>query len=395
MDILLLFDKEFEVEKEKLRHFLNFNSDYLNFSIGRAVGFKLEPIRHPETFDLICGQIQEEHKSQYRHIFSFTEIPYEDNFYFHEDKSLSIFSFYQWPYLTNLPVSNGILYFIIYYFALIIDATNFRHNSNIGCIYDFLWTKDGIDDGMRQAKICPNCLNRINKNLIGDNLKILDDLKNLMNLLSNSSKWNEDILKSYSHNEPTISKRKSKIADVIQVVIASPGDTHQERKILLEKLENNFRRGGHEAHCSKRLIVHAWEDLPSQNGYPQNVINKKIIEKVDIIISLFKHKLGTPTIDPISGMERAASGTVEELLYSLDTSIIKNPPLGMAYFYSKAPVVSLDSPNLSTITEDWKKLQEFKEKIRNKMIYKPFTEDSDLVQMISADIEKNVIENFF
>ena len=90
------------------------------------------------------------------------------------------------------------------------------------------------------------------------------------------------------------------------------------------------------------LIVHGWEDLASQNGYPQDIINEKVIQNMDFVVAIFKHKLGTPTINQVTGLKRAESGTAEELLQALDTSK-KNYPLGMAYFYSKAPVVSIDS----------------------------------------------------
>jgi len=144
----------------------------------------------------------------------------------------------------------------------------------------------------------------------------------------------------------------------VQVVIASPGDTQTERSLLLEKLEIQFRKGNHEKHCNRRLIVHGWEDLASQPGYPQDVINEKIIKEMDFVIAIFKHKLGTPTVDIKTSKTRAASGTVEELLQSIDNTE-KSAPLGMAYFYSKAPTVSLDTPDFDSIRENWQNLEAF------------------------------------
>lgn len=326
--------------------------------------------------------------------FVFTEKQYIDNYFFHEHKKLSIFSFWGWIYLTDLSKNNGLLYFIVDYLALYIDDTAFRHKITTGCIYDFLQNKTGIDDGMRQARICPTCLERISNNLSSpEQINILEDLKILMNFLSDSSKWNQDILDLVIPQHQSIKKRKSKKSGEINVVIASPSDAWLERKNLLEKLEIQFRRGHHESYCCKRLIVHGWEDLASQSGYSQDIINRQIICNVDFVVAIFKYKLGTPTIDIATNQERSVSGTAEELLTSLNNSMA-DKPLGMAYFYSKAPSVSVDLDDLEIIKNDWDNLQKFKKDIQNKILYKPYTETGDLLQIIISDLEKNIIDYF-
>ena len=139
--------------------------------------------------------------------------------------------------------------------------------------------------------------------------------------------------------------------------------------------------------------MHGWEDLASQNGYAQDVINDKIISEMDIILTVFKHKLGTPTIDQVSGNERAQSGTAEELMQALDYSK-ESHPIGMAYFYSKAPVISLDSSDKDKIEREWNRLKEFKESISNKMIYKPYTDENELLQVVLKDLEKNILDYY-
>lgn len=394
MKVLLIFDKDFEVKRKEICDLLNELTEYLKFDIGNDIDLPKELIIKPHSFDLVSSQLTNPFEN-YQRVFCFTDKPYDDNYFLHEHNLLSIISASGWSYLTDLPISNGIVYFVIYYFALVVDNSDFRHHEETGCIYDFLWSKVGIDDGMRQAKICPNCLERINNNLSSElQISLLEDLKNLMNYLSNSSKWNEDVLSEFKKKKSKIvAKRKTKKAGEINIVIASPGDTQIERKFLLESLEIQFRRGNHESHCKKRLIVHGWEDLASQNGYPQDVINEKIINEVDFVVALFKHKLGSPTYNQDSGEKRAESGTAEELLQALDNSKTDHP-LGMAYFYSKAPVISIDSSNLTTIKKNWDDLEKFKKRIQNQMIYKPYTESTDLMKTIIEDLEKNIIDNF-
>lgn len=393
MKILLAFDADLEIDKERLLKFLKEQTKYVNFELyDSELKFQEQYISEPNSFKEINKNFENK-INDFDRIFCFTDKPYDDNYFFHEYKNTSIFTFYAWNELTDLPIANGILYFINGYLAHIIDPTGFRHQNETGCIYDFLWNKDGIDDGMRQAKICPNCLDRITPQLKDEEqFNVLVDLKTLMNTLSSSSKWNQDVLKKIVIDYKIIENRKAKKVGVINVVIASPGDAHSERKLLLEKLEIQFRKN-HEDHCNHRLIVHGWEDLASQNGYPQDVINSKIISNMDIVIALFKNKLGSATYNQTTGEQRAESGTAEELLQALDYSI-KDHPLGMAYFFSKAPDISVDSVHLDNIRDEWNRLKKFRDQIKNKMIYKPFTDNNELLQTVLVDLEKNITDYF-
>ena len=389
MKILLVFDEKFPVDKDKLTKLVQLKTKFVEFELyNEKFTLHTEFITKPKTFTDVHGQLKS--KKNYDRIFCFTLKQYDDNFFFHEQDNLVIFSFYGWNFLTDLPMSNGILYFIIDYLALEINHTGFRHHEITGCIYDFLGDKRGVDDGMRQARFCSNCLERISDTLTSENeFKIFEDLKLLMNFLSDASRWNKDILTIEKPKPNSVLRRNPKNPDEIKVVIASPGDTNAERKLLLNSLEAKFRRDGHESHCGFRIIVNGWEDLASQPGYPQDVINEKIIAESDFVVAVFRHKLGTPTKDLISGKKRAESGTVEELLQALDMTQ-DNHPIGMAYFYSKAPSVSLADPKKEQIEKEWERLSKFKEIIKEKMIYKPYTGNNDLMATVLKDLEKNI-----
>ena len=392
MKILLLFDKELELDKVAFTKFLNDKVNYINFVLSTcSMTISNYLMTKPETFDIVRKQITED-LNQYDRFFCFTDKQYDDNFFLHEDKHLSIFSFYDWDYLTDLPISNGGLHFIIYYLALNINRPDLRHYENTGCMYDFLGDKKGIDSGMRQAAFCSNCLDRISQSLTTDaDFSIFEDLKILMNVLSESSRWNRDILTQSNLPNQVLQKRKSKKTEAIRIVIASPSDTATERKLLLDTLEVRFRRDNHESHCGRRIIVYGWEDLASQPGYAQDVINEKIIAESDFVVAIFKHKLGTPTINQDTNSERSESGTAEELYQALDKTNPKHP-IGMAYFFSTAPIISLDSPEKTKIETEWNRLSKFKESIKNQMIFKPYTDSADLSNSILKDLEKNITD---
>ncbi|XBD74814.1 hypothetical protein ABFY27_02080 [Akkermansia massiliensis] len=181
MKILLLFDVDFEINKNRICDFLNNKTTHLKFVNGGDINIDSDIISKPDSFRSILNKIHKK-LTEFDKIFCFTEKQYIDNYFFHEHKKLSIFSFWGWIYLTDLSKNNGLLYFIVDYLALYIDDTAFRHKSTTGCIYDFLQNKTGIDDGMRQARICPTCLERISNNLSSpEQINILEDLKILMN----------------------------------------------------------------------------------------------------------------------------------------------------------------------------------------------------------------------
>jgi len=403
MKILLVFDENFQIEKEKICDFLNKNIQYLHFTVWSGTLKIPNNLITKDSFSAVLNDIGKsiDNIKEYDDIYCFTDVPYHNNYFFshiYTTPSIAIISFWQWGELTNLPKSNGIIYFIADILALMLDESDFRHQETTGCIYDFLWNKTGIDDGMREGRICPLCLERIIGNISSDDQQeLLSDLKILLNLLSSASKWNNDILSDESipsKQETALCKKRAPSTEKgILVMLASPGDTVIERKYILSHLESKFRVNGHEKRCGKRIMVNGWEDLPSQPGYPQDVINRELAEKSDIIVTLFKHKLGTPTIDLTTGKERAASGTVEELMLALN-NYDNNSPLGMAYFYQKTPKIDASAKNRDELLKHWDDREAFREYISTRMIYKPYLKKEELLNDLLLDLERVIVSCF-
>ena len=210
---------------------------------------------------------------------------------------------------------------------------------------------------------------------------IIYDLKLSTNYIPES---NQGVMKN-------LGKKATKINDKeIHVLIASPSDLVEERELLLNTLETKFRKKGNETKCGYRIIVCGWEELASQPGYGQDIINNKIFKEIDIILSVFKHKLGTPTRDPSTGDFRSKSGTVEELLFGIKND--RKAPLGMAYFHSEAPEASFDSPSLEKDRQDWEELKIFKNQIKDFILYKDYSSSKELLNLVCDDLFKNIIE---
>jgi hypothetical protein len=97
-----------------------------------------------------------------------------------------LFSFSGWNLLTNLPVTNGLLYFIA---SLLCDRSGEVHQETTGCVNDFWWDKRGVDIGMRAAFICDDCRRRFT-----GTRSLLVDGERLLDLVSNASRSGRDVL---------------------------------------------------------------------------------------------------------------------------------------------------------------------------------------------------------
>jgi len=225
----------------------------------------------------------------------------------------------------------------------------------------------------------------------------LEQFRNLIQVMLEDKKLGSNYYNSQISNfiaSEDIHKPLKKELTEINILIASPSDVIRERELLLDKLETKFRRDRYEEICGTRIIVDGWENVASQTGYAQDIINNDLAAKSDIILAVFRHKLGSPTIDTKTGVDRSPSGTAEELLYAIRNKSLVKPPLGMAYFYSIAPVLSPDSIKSEVIKKDWDRLQEFKESIKNEILYKPYNIEEEILDIACKDIYTNINKHF-
>lgn len=114
---------------------------------------------------------------------------------------------------------------------------------------------------------------------------------------------------------------------VYNVMIASPGDVASERSIIREVVYE-----WNAVHSENRKIVLlpvGWEtnSTPEMGNKPQEIINKQILGKCDLLVGIFWTRIGTPT-------DRYLSGSVEETEKIIDTG---KP--AMLYFSGQAVVM--------------------------------------------------------
>lgn len=172
-------------------------------------------------------------------------------------------------------------------------------------------------------------------------------------------------------------------ATVVPVMIASPGDVHEERNLVRDIIHewNDI----HSVTFSLVLLPVGWEthSSPDLGGRPQGLINKQVLEHCDLLVGVFWTRIGTPTGE-------AESGTVEEIRKHIEAG---KP--AMVYF-STAPVApnSLNQNQFKQLTkfkkwcktqglvEDYDNLSDFSDKFRKHI--QMVVRDNDYLKSIAA-----------
>lgn len=143
-------------------------------------------------------------------------------------------------------------------------------------------------------------------------------------------------------------------ANVLKVMIASPGDVAEARTIATEEI---YR--WNDANASARQLVLLpvkWEthSTPEMGDSPQSIINRQLLREADIVIAIFGTRIGTPT-------EEYISGTVEEIKKHVAAS-----KTAMIYF-SDVPV-----PPSVVNAAQYALVQEFRDECRSLGLYATF-----------------------
>ena len=157
-----------------------------------------------------------------------------------------------------------------------------------------------------------------------------------------------------------------KQGNTYEVLIASPSDVVAERDIV-----SQCAREWSSAHAASGVQVRPvrWEldAIPALGDRAQAVINHQLVDDADILIGLFKARIGTPT-----GI--SASGTIEEI----DRFVAAGKPV-MLYF-STGPIPHNHDQ------EQFRLLRDYKNQIASRGIYAEFADEGELRQKVSRNL---------
>ncbi len=166
-------------------------------------------------------------------------------------------------------------------------------------------------------------------------------------------------------------------ASTFYVMIASPGDVASERAIVRDVVY-----GWNAVHSGARKIVLlpvGWEthSSPEMGAPAQQIINRQVLDKCDLLVGVFWTRIGTPT-------EKHLSGTVEEI----EEHIASGKP-AMLYFSSQ-PVV-MDTVDLDQI----QRLKEFKQSCQSRGLYESYDSHAEFKGKFYRHLQLKVNEHRF
>jgi nucleoside 2-deoxyribosyltransferase len=136
-------------------------------------------------------------------------------------------------------------------------------------------------------------------------------------------------------------------AKVYRILIASPRDVEEEEKIIREQ---SYKWNAANTTGMKIILMPIrWntDATPSLEGRGQSVINSQLVDSCDLLIGIFRTRLGTPTPE-------ADSGTVEEI----ERANNQGKPC-LVYFHDPVTEVGIDK-------EQYQKLQIYKKELQTK-----------------------------
>jgi hypothetical protein len=203
MKILLFQDETLTLNLNGLCDGLNrITDDDFYLAIGRtAVSLKPRPIKHPVSHRAAAStNLGEEIRGADLAVI-ITKTPYENNYFYEADGNLAILSFYAWEQLTNLPMENGVVFFLasILRFELPLPDSP---ELTTGCVNDFLWDKTAVDLAMRSGGLCPTCKQHLKKQKLRPSvLVILRAIEAMVELLGSASRANENVLSYLTFTE--------------------------------------------------------------------------------------------------------------------------------------------------------------------------------------------------
>lgn len=155
-------------------------------------------------------------------------------------------------------------------------------------------------------------------------------------------------------------------ATVVQVLIASPGDTQVERTAILTDAS---RWNGRNAQ-GRGFILSPWlyelHATPIYGDRPQAIINRQGVDKSDVVVAVFGTKLGTPT-----GVD--VSGTVEEIKRAHELG----KPVHV--YFSAADIPRDTDPKDLAALEDFKKAFEG--------LYSTYSDPADVARQVRDALE--------
>lgn len=161
---------------------------------------------------------------------------------------------------------------------------------------------------------------------------------------------------------------------MFRVLVASPSDCTQERKIIPEVIA--AWNAVNSVNTSAILEPVLWEthSRPAMGDRPQALLNRQLVDHCDLVVGAFWTRLGTPTGE-------AESGTVEEIEQFIEA---KKPVL---LYFSSLPVVP-DSLDM----DQYKALVAYRGSLKQRGLYWEYDDLSGFREQLQRHLASTMID---
>lgn len=158
---------------------------------------------------------------------------------------------------------------------------------------------------------------------------------------------------------------------MLSILVSSPSDVAAECATVLTAIWD--WNSSHSRDVGIMLEPVQWQThaYPESGDRPQAIINKQIVDESDMVIAVFGHRIGTAT-------GTAQSGTIEEIERLRDKGKL------VAVYFSSGPIPRDHDP------EQLRRLNEYRESLKENTLYWNFQSTEDLYRLISQHLAKSV-----
>lgn len=161
-------------------------------------------------------------------------------------------------------------------------------------------------------------------------------------------------------------------ATVVTVLLAAPGDTNEARAAILEEVarwNGRYAKG-------RGFVFSPWtwdaHSTPILGDRPQSIINSQGVDKSDVVVVVFRMRLGTPT-----GVD--ISGTVEEI----NRAVRLGKPVHVFFYRGSVPTNEIDPAELQ-------RLRDFKSELESRGLYGEYDSARDLASQVRDALEFDI-----
>jgi|SRR5208282_2112553 len=167
----------------------------------------------------------------------------------------------------------------------------------------------------------------------------------------------------------------SKNIKLIRILVSSPSDVQSERDAL-EAVINELNLGQSKTEIRFELIRWETHSSPQVGTDTQAILNQQLGDDYDIFLGILWHRIGTPT-------PRADSGTIEEFDRAYARYKSNSGDISIMFYFKNAPI-----PPDDIIPEQFSRVRQFRESIRETTLYDTFTSLDEFTRLIRIHLTR-------